>query len=103
MLLERRIWVRKHLLNTKNPKWVFLPKTTRLIPKNNFSIGSHGGWGGCISNRMRIIGNVHSYKGTNLGNDMLCDSVNSDQKEKKILIGNFIINLNNFITNIYNL
>ena len=44
----------------------------------------------------------HSYKGTNLGYDMLCESINSDQevKEGYLLNGNHIINLNNFITNI---
>ena len=43
----------------------------------------------------------HSYKGTNLGYDMLCESVNSDQKEKDgdVPNGNCIINLNNLITN----
>ena len=43
-----------------------------------------------------------SYKGTNLGYDMLCESVNSGQKEKEgdVLNGNHIINLDNLITNI---
>ena len=44
-----------------------------------------------------------SYKGTNLGYDMMCESVNSDQEEKEggVLNGNLIIiNLNNLITNI---
>ena len=43
-----------------------------------------------------------SYKGTNLGYDMLCESVKSDQEEKEgdLLNGNRIINLNSFITNI---
>ena len=43
-----------------------------------------------------------SYKGTNLGYDMLCESVNSDQEEKEgdLLNGNRIININNLITNI---
>ena len=46
----------------------------------------------------------HSYKGTNLGYDMMCESVNSDQEEKEgdVLNGNRIINLKNFITNIDN-
>ena len=45
---------------------------------------------------------VPSYKGTNLGYDMMCESINSDQEEKEgdVLNGNCIINLNNFITNI---
>ena len=44
----------------------------------------------------------HSYKGTNLGYDMLCESVNSDQEEKEgdLLNGNRIINLNSFIKNV---
>ena len=37
----------------------------------------------------------NSYKGYNLGYDMMCESVNSDQEEKEvdILNGNRIINL----------
>ena len=44
----------------------------------------------------------HSYKGTNLGHGMICESVNSDQEEKErdLPNGNRIINLNNLITNI---
>ena len=44
---------------------------------------------------------LHSYKGTNLGYDMMCESVNSDQEEKEgdLLNGNRIINLKNLITN----
>ena len=44
----------------------------------------------------------HGYKGTNLGYDMICESVNSDQEEIEgdVLNGNRIINLKNLITNI---
>ena len=44
----------------------------------------------------------HSYKGTKLGYDIICEPVNSDQEEKErdLLNGNRIINLNNLITNI---
>ena len=44
----------------------------------------------------------HSYKGTNLGYDMMCESVNYDQEEKEgdVLNVNRIINLKNLITNI---
>ena len=44
------------------------------------------------------------YKGTNIGYNMMCESVNSDQKEKEgdVLNGNRIINLKNLITNIDN-
>ena len=46
----------------------------------------------------------HSYKGTNLGYDMMCESVNSDwgKKDGDVLNGNRIINLKNLITNIDN-
>ena len=44
----------------------------------------------------------HSYKGTNLGYDMICESVNSNQEEKEgdLLNVNHISNLKNLITNI---
>ena len=44
----------------------------------------------------------HSYKGTNLGYDMMCESVNYDQEQKEgyLLNGNHNINLNNLITKI---
>ena len=47
----------------------------------------------------------HSYKGTNLGYDMMCEAINSDQEEKEgdVLNGNCIINLNNLIANIDNI
>ena len=42
------------------------------------------------------------YKGDNLGYDMMRESINSDEEEKKgdLLNGNLIINLKNLITNI---
>ena len=45
-----------------------------------------------------------SYKGTNLGYDMICESVKSDQEEKEedLLNDNRIINLEILITNIDN-
>ena len=48
---------------------------------------------------------LQSYKGTKLGYDVICESVNSDQEEKEggLLNGNRIINLNNLITNMDNL
>ena len=68
---------------------------------SDFFLGNTGGWG------VRIKKNendwkFHIYKGTNLGYDMLCESVNSDQEEKDadLLNGNRIINLKNLITNI---
>ena len=60
-----------------------------------------GGW------RERIKHNENDWefrsnKRTNLGYDMLCESVNSDQEEQEgdLLNSNCIINLNNLITNI---
>ena len=43
-----------------------------------------------------------SYKGSNLGYDMMCESINSDQEEKEgdVLNGNRIINLNILFSNI---
>ena len=43
-----------------------------------------------------------SYKRTNLGYDMICESVNSDQEKKEgdVLNGNHIINLKNLITKV---
>ena len=43
-----------------------------------------------------------SYKGTNLGYDMTCESVNYDQEEKEgnVLNSNLIIKIQNLITNI---
>ena len=39
----------------------------------------------------------HRFKGNNLGYDMMCESVNSDQEKKEgdVLNSNHIINLNN--------
>ena len=47
-------------------------------------------------------GKIQSYKGTKLGYDMICESVNTYQEEKEgyLLNGNRIIKLNNLITNI---
>ena len=60
-----------------------------------------GGW------RERIKHNENDWefrsnKRTNLGYDMLCESVNSGQEEKEgyLLNGNRIINQHNLITNI---
>ena len=51
-----------------------------------------------------MIGNFRDNKGTNFGYDMICESINYDQEEKEgdIVNGNRIINLQDFITNIYN-
>ena len=59
--------------------------------------------GGCIKHNENDW-KFKSYKGTNLGYDMLCESVNYDQGEKEgeLINGNPIINLKNLITNIDN-
>ena len=73
-------------------------KTPRVVA--DFTLDHTGGWGG----RIKHNGNdwkFQSYKGTKLGYDMICESVNSDQEEKQgdVLNGNRIINLKNLITN----
>ena len=86
----------------------YLPKTKKPRLIADFSLdhtgGLGGGWGGvggCIKHNDNDW-KFQSYKGTNLGYDMLYDSVNSYQEVKQgdLLNGNRIINLNNFITNI---
>ena len=68
--------------------------------KSDFSLGYHGGWGGRIKQNDNYW-KFQIYKGTNLGYDMLCESVNYDQEEKEgDLLSNHIINLKNLITNI---
>ena len=73
-------------------------KKPRLIP--DFYLGHIGGWGRRIKHNDNYR-KFQSYKGTNLGYDMICESVNSDQEEKEgdLLNGNRIINLDNLITN----
>ena len=55
--------------------------------------------GGGASSKI-MIENFMVTRGTNLGCDMMCKSVNSDQEEKEgdVLNGNRIINLKYFIT-----
>ena len=81
-----------------------LPKTKKPRLVADFTLDHTGGWG------VRIKHNdydwkFHGYKGTNLGYDMMCGSVNYYQEEKEgdVLNGNHIINLKNLITNIYNI
>ena len=78
------------------------PKTKKRIAAD-FSLGATGRWGG--GGGIKHNENdwkFQSYKGTNLGYDMLCESVNSDQEEKEgyLLNSNRIINLKDLITNI---
>ena len=58
-------------------------------------------WGGRIKHNDNDW-KFQSYKGTNFGYDMLCESVNSDYEEKQgdLLNGNHIFNLKNLIINI---
>ena len=78
-----------------------LPKTKKPRLISDFSLDNNGGWGGRIKHNYNDW-KFHGYKGNNLGYDMLCESVNSDQEEKEedLPNSNLIINQNNFITNI---
>ena len=74
-------------------------KKPRLVA--DFDLDHTGGWGeGRI--KKNYDWKFHGYTGTNLGYDMMCESINSDQEEKEgdILNGNRIINRKNLITNI---
>ena len=70
---------------------------------SEFYLFHTSGWRGRIKNNKNDW-EFHSHKGTNLGYDMLCESVNSDQEEKEVdlLNGNRIINLKKLIINIDN-
>ena len=76
-------------------------KKTRLIA--DFALDHTGGLGVCIKHN-DDDGKFQNHTGTNLGYDMICGSVNSDQegKEGDLLNGNRSINLKNYITNIDN-
>ena len=76
------------------------PKTKKPRLVADFTLDHTGGWeGGRI--KQNDDWKFHSYKGTNLGYDMMCESENSNQEEKEgdVLNSNRIINLKNFITN----
>ena len=77
-----------------------LPQTKKPSLVADFSLDHTGGWGGRI--KQNDYWTFHGYKGSNLGYDIICESVNSDQEEKEgdVLNGNHIINLKNLITNI---
>ena len=79
----------------------FLPKTKKSRLGADFSLDRTGGWGGCM-NQIDNDWKFKSYKGSNLGYDMMCESINSDQEEKEVdvLNGNRIINLKHLISNI---
>ena len=77
-----------------------LPQTKKPRLVADFSLDHTGGWGGYI--KQNCNWKFHGYQGSNLGYDMMCESVNSDQEEKEgdVLNSNRIINLKNLITNI---
>ena len=85
---------------TKNPKMENLPKTKKPRLVADFTLYHPCVWGGRI--KQNDDWSFHSYKGTNLSYDMICESVNSDQEEKEgdVLNGNRVINLKNLITSI---
>ena len=58
------------------------PKTKKLRLTSDFYLCHHGGWEGGRIQKNENDCKFQSYKGTNLGYDMLCESVNSDQEEK---------------------
>ena len=76
-------------------------KKPRLIA--DFSLDHTGIWGGGRIKHNDNDWKFQIHKGTNLGYDMICESVNSDQEGKQgdVHNGNFIINLKNLITNIH--
>ena len=90
----------KNFLTQKIQKWKIFPrhKKPRLVV--DFTIDHTGGWGGGIKYNDNDW-TFQIYKGTDLGYDMICESVDSDQEEKEVdlLNINCIINLKNLITN----
>ena len=77
-----------------------LPKTRNPRLVADFTLYHTGAWGECIKHNDDW--KFHSYKGTNLGCDMMWESVNSDQGEKEgdVLNGNRILNLKDLIAKI---
>ena len=86
----------------KIQKWKsFEDKKGRLT--SDLALDRTGGVGGPFKHNDNYW-KFQIYQGNNLGYDILYVSVNSDQEEKErnLLNGNRIINLNNFIKNIDN-
>ena len=67
----------------KNPKMEHFPKTKKLRLTSGFSLGNTVGWGGGSIKHNENDWKFQSYKGTKLGYDMLCESVNYDQKKNR--------------------
>ena len=53
-----------------------LPRTKKSRLGADFSLDHTGGWGGRI--KQNNDWKFHGYKGSNLGYDMMCESVNSE-------------------------
>ena len=98
--LRRFLSKTKKNLKTKNPKMEQLPYTKKQRLVADSTLDHTSAWGGRI--KQNDDWKFHGYKKTNLGYNMMCESINSDQEEKEgdVLNGNRIINLNNLITNI---
>ena len=63
-----------------------------------FNLDHTGGWGRRVKQNENDW-KCKGYKGDNLGYDMMCESINSDEEEKEgdVLNVNRIINLNNLM------
>ena len=68
-------------LRQKIQKWNICLRQKKPRLRADFSLGHTGGWGGRINHNDNDW-KFQSYKGTNLGYDMICESVNSDREEK---------------------
>ena len=77
-----------------------LHKTKKRLTAD-FNLDHTGGQGGRM-NQNDNDWTFKGYKGSNLGYDMMYESINSDEEEKEgdVLNGNRIINLKNLISNI---
>ena len=69
----------KICVRQKIQKWKICLGQKKLTA--DFYLGNTGGWGGRVKHNDNDW-KFQSYKGTNLGYGMLCESVNSDQEEK---------------------
>ena len=71
----------KHLRKTKNPKIENLAQEKKRLKADSLLVNT-GGWRGRIKHNENDW-KFQSYEGTNLGYDMLCESVSYDQEEIK--------------------
>ena len=63
----------------KIQKWKICLRKNKLGLIADFSLYCTGGWGGGIKHNDNDW-KFQSYKGTNLGYDMICESIKSDQE-----------------------